>query len=262
MLKPNKKLGQNFLIDKNIINFITKAYKITNQDNVMEIGPGNGNLTKDIYEQNPKKLILVEKDNNLAKNLVDRFKDRVKIINNDVMLVSDETFNLSNLIIYGNLPYNISTQILVKILRLNSIGMNFKKLYLMFQKEVADRILAKENTKKYGRLSVISQWRMDIKKLIDIKPTSFFPIPKIESTLLEFTPKKEFLRLENIKNLEHVSRILFNHKRKIVKKPMNILFKNYQKVSNQLKIDTNLRPGNIDMNTVYKICKEYEKLLK
>ena len=262
MLKPNKKLGQNFLIDKNIINFITKAYKITNQDNVMEIGPGNGNLTKDIYEQNPKKLILVEKDNNLAKNLVDRFKDRVKIINNDVMLVSDETFNLSNLIIYGNLPYNISTQILVKILRLNSIGMNFKKLYLMFQKEVADRILAKENTKKYGRLSVISQWRMNIKKLIDIKPSSFFPIPKVESTLLEFTPKKKFQGLENIKNLEYVSRILFNHKRKIIKKPMNILFKNYQKVSNQLKIDTNLRPGNIDMNTVYKICQEYENLLK
>ena len=262
MLKPNNKLGQNFLIDKNIINFITKAYKITNQDNVMEIGPGNGNLTKDIYEQNPKKLILVEKDNNLAKNLVDRFKDRVKIINNDVMLVSDETFNLSNLIIYGNLPYNISTQILVKILRLNSIGMNFKKLYLMFQKEVADRILAKENTKKYGRLSVISQWRMNIKKLIDIKPSSFFPIPKVESTLLEFTPKKKFQGLENIKNLEYVSRILFNHKRKIIKKPMNILFKNYQKVSNQLKIDTNLRPGNIDMNTVYKICQEYENLLK
>ena len=228
----------------------------------MEIGPGNGNLTKDIYEQNPKKLILVEKDNNLAKNLVDRFKDRVKIINNDVMLVSDETFNLSNLIIYGNLPYNISTQILVKILRLNSIGMNFKKLYLMFQKEVADRILAKENTKKYGRLSVISQWRMNIKKLIDIKPSSFFPIPKVESTLLEFTPKKKFQGLENIKNLEYVSRILFNHKRKIIKKPMNILFKNYQKVSDQLKIDINLRPGNIDMNTVYKICKEYEKLLK
>ena len=80
--------------------------------------------------------------------------------------------------------------------------------------------------------------------------------------MLEFTPKKEFQMLENIKNLEHVSRILFNHKRKIVKKPMNILFKNYQKVSDQLKIDTNLRPGNIDMNTVYKICKEYEKLLK
>ena len=262
MVRPNKKLGQNFLIDQNIINFITKAYKITKQDNVMEIGPGTGNLTKGLYEQNPKDLILVEKDNNLAKKLITRFKGKVRIINEDVMLVSDETFNLSNLIIYGNLPYNISTQILVKILRLNSSGMNFKKLYLMFQKEVADRILAKENSKKYGRLSVISQWRMDIKKLIDVKPTSFFPIPKIESTLLEFTPKQEFQRLENIKNLEHVSRILFNHKRKIVKKPMNILFKNYQKVSNQLKIDTNLRPGNIDMNTVYKICKEYEKLLK
>ena len=120
----------------------------------------------------------------------------------------------------------------------------------------------KSITKKYGRLSVISQWRMNIKKLIDIKPSSFFPIPKVESTLLEFTPKKKFQGLENIKNLEYVSRILFNHKRKIIKKPMNILFKNYQKVSNQLKIDTNLRPGNIDMNTVYKICQEYENLLK
>tara|TARA_B100001027_G_C16261129_1_gene329505 strand:- start:498 stop:1289 length:792 start_codon:yes stop_codon:yes gene_type:complete len=260
-VRPNKKLGQNFLIDQNIINFISKACKISNTDNVFEIGPGSGNITNVIYKQNPKKLILIEKDNNLASHLKNLYQKDVKIINNDFMLLNDELFNLSNIIVYGNLPYNVSTQILIKLLRLNSINVKFKKLYLMFQKEVADRILAKKNTKKYGRLSVISQWRMSVKKLIDVKPRSFFPVPKVDSTLLEFTPKKNFYSINNIRNLEYVTRILFNHKRKMLKRPFNILFGNFPEVSKLLKIDTKLRPGNIDAKNIYKICQEYEKLL-
>ena len=164
-----------------------------------------------------------------------------------------------NLVIFGNLPYNISTQILVKWIRIKNFNNYCKKLVLMFQKEVADRIIAKSNTKNYGRLSILSNWKMEIEKITEIEPTSFNPSPKVKSTLLTFVPKKKFFPLSDPKNLEHVTNIFFNQKRKMIKKPMKFLFQDYEKVSNQLSIDLKLRPQNLDNQTYYKICKYYEK---
>ena len=130
----------------------------------------------------------------------------------------------------------------------------------MFQKEVADRIIANYNTSKYGRLSILSNWKLNIKKIMDIKPYSFFPKPKVESSLLVFTPKKEFFKLNDSKNLEIVTRIFFNERRKMLKKPFNKLFKNSNEISEKLNIDLKLRPQNLDSNTYYNITKEYENL--
>ena len=130
----------------------------------------------------------------------------------------------------------------------------------MFQKEVADRIIAKSNTSAYGRLSIISNWKLNIEKICDIKPESFSPRPKINSSLLLFSPKEKFFKIKNPKNLEKVTRVFFNQRRKMIKKPFNQLFNGDQNVLNQLKINLNLRPQNLDFNTYYKLTSLYEDL--
>ena len=130
----------------------------------------------------------------------------------------------------------------------------------MFQKEVADRIIAKSNTSKYGRLSIISNWKLNIKKLCDVKPVSFFPKPKIDSSLLLFYPKKDFININNPNNLEIITRIFFNKRRKMLKKPFHQLFNGEKRILDELKIDLNLRPQNLSMDTYYKLASEYEKL--
>ena len=132
----------------------------------------------------------------------------------------------------------------------------------MFQKEVADRILAEFNNKNYGRISIISSWKMEIEKIIDIDTNSFFPRPKIKSTLLVFKPKNKFYKIKNPRNLEHITNIFFNQKRKMIKKPMQFLFKNYEEVAKELSLDLTLRPQNLSNHTYYKICSYYEKLFK
>ena len=132
----------------------------------------------------------------------------------------------------------------------------------MFQKEVADRIIADYNSKNYGRLSIISSWKMKIEKIIDINPSSFYPYQKIKSYLLIFKPKKNYFKINNPKNLEHITNIFFNQRRKMIKKPLKFLFKNYEKVSKDLSLDLSLRPQNLSNLTYYKICDYYENLLK
>ena len=257
--KLKKSLGQNFLIDHNILEQITNSVEITNKE-VLEIGPGSGNLTNYLLKKNPKKIHVIEKDDDLSSMLNKKFGIRINIINNDVLKISENKISKEKLIVFGNLPYNISTEILSKWIVNLDENFWFSKLVLMFQKEVADRIIAKFDTSKYGRLSILSYWKLNIEKIIDIKPESFFPKPKIDSSLLIFSPKKKFFKLDNAKNLEMITRIFFNQRRKMIKKPFNQIFKNAQMVSNKFNIDLNLRPQNLTPETYYKLVKEYEYL--
>ena len=134
----------------------------------------------------------------------------------------------------------------------------FESLLLMFQKEVADRIIAESNTSKYGRLSILSNWKLNIKKIIDISPQSFSPRPKVDSSLLLFTPKKQFFKLKSPKNLEIVTRVFFSQRRKMLKKPFNQIFNNANKVAEKFDIDLNLRPQNLEAEMYFKLVKEYE----
>ena len=130
----------------------------------------------------------------------------------------------------------------------------------MFQKEVADRITAKFNTSSYGRLTILSNWRLNITKLFDVKPSSFFPKPKVDSSLLLFEPKKDYFNIANPNNLEKITRIFFNHRRKMIKKAYNQLFSGDPRISNKLGINLNSRPQNLDFDTYYKLASEYENL--
>ena len=254
-VKAKKSLGQNFLIDKNILKKIVDVGNINSNDKVLEIGPGTGNLTEYIVKANPKTIIVVEKDFNLTKLLKNKFKKKVKIINADILKISEDFYN-EKFIIYGNLPYNISTQILAFWCLSKKIKV--KKLILMFQKEVADRIVAKVNTKNYSRITILSNWKFYIKKLFDINPECFSPRPKIKSSLLEFTPKKNIVDIKYPKNIEKITNIFFSQRRKMVKKNFMKLFKNFNEVSKLLNIRLTDRPQNIPIEKFLEIIKIFE----
>ena len=255
-----RSLGQNFLKDQTIINLIAETGNVNSKDIVLEVGPGTGNLTEKILEKDPKDFIVIEKDQRLVDYLIKKFGHKIKIFNEDMLKFSYENYYKKNLIIFGNLPYNISTQILVKWIKIKELDKFCKKLVLMFQKEVADRIIAKNNTKNYGRLSILSNWKMNVEKIIDIEPNCFKPAPKVKSTLLVFTPKKKIFELKDPKNLEHVTNIFFSQRRKMIKKPLQFLFKDFKDIAEILSLDLNLRPQNLNNITYYKISKLYESL--
>ena len=258
-IKAKKSLGQNFLIDREVLEKIVSITDITNKD-VLEIGPGSGNLTTYILKQKPKKLYVVEKDDDLAILLKEKFDAEIEIINDDILKVSEEKISDQKLSVFGNLPYNISTEILSKwILNIGS-HFWFESLVLMFQKEVADRIISEFNNSKYGRLSILSSWKLNVKKIIDIKPQSFSPRPKIDSSLLLFTPKENFFELKDPKNLEKITRIFFSQRRKMLKKPFNQVFADGKQVAEKFGIDLNLRPQNLKPETYFRLVKEYEDL--
>ena len=261
--KAKRSLGQNFLIDKNIINKIINAVDINENNTVIEIGAGYGNLTKYIIDRKPKKIFAIEKDKKLSLFLKKKFKlsKNLKVINEDILNIIQKNNLGKNIIVFGNLPYNISTKILASLVMLNKWPPWYDILILMFQKEVADRIIAKTRTKEFGRLAVLSNWRLDIKKHFDISKNCFFPKPKINSTLLSFTPKKiNILNLKNPKNLEKVTRVLFSNRRKMINKNFKKLFKDKLPMVKNLNIDLSKRPEELSNETFYKIAKEYEKL--
>ena len=258
--KLKKSLGQNFLTDKNIIKSIVDIGCIKNNDVILEVGPGTGNLTEFIFKKKPKQIYAIEKDYNLVNFLKEKFEGKIKTINEDILNFKINNISNEKFIIYGNLPYNISTQILTQwIVDQQQFG-SIKKLILMFQKEVANRILAQINSKNYGRLSIISNWKLNIKKEFDINPKSFFPKPKVDSTLLSFVPRKNFFHIKKPANLEKITRIFFNQRRKMIKNPLRQIFKNPDQIAEKLKLNINLRPQNLSPKNYFDITTEYENL--
>jgi 16S rRNA (adenine1518-N6/adenine1519-N6)-dimethyltransferase len=260
LIKAKKSLGQNFLIDQKIIDKIIDIVEIKNKS-ILEIGPGTGSLTKNILKKKPKKIIVIEKDDNLAESLKKNLDGNVKIINDDVLKIDENNLDEDILTVFGNLPYNISTEILCNwILNIKKKKFWFDNLILMFQKEVADRIVAKFNTKNYGRLSILSNWKLEIEKICDVKPSSFFPKPKVDSSILLLKPKPDFFPLTNPKNLEKLTRVFFMHRRKMLKKSYNLLFNGNTDIAHKLNIDLSLRPQNLNFETYYKLSEEFDNL--
>ena len=259
MIRAKKSLGQNFLIDDKILNQIVNSVEIKNKI-ILEIGPGTGNLTKYILYKKPKHFTVIEKDNDLANKLKERFNENLNIINNDILNVDERSLFKEKVNVFGNLPYNISTEILSKWIINLKKDFWFENLVLMFQKEVADRIIAKYNNSNYGRLSILANWKLIIKKICDIKPGSFLPKPKIDSSLLIFAPRNNFYKINDPKNLEKITRVFFSNRRKMIKKPFNQIFNGNHRILEKLNIDLNLRPQNLNFETYYKLTEEYENL--
>jgi len=259
LIKAKKSLGQNFLNDQNILEKIVNLTTIKNKI-IMEVGPGTGNLTSFILSKKPKKVYGIEKDKNLTAILSSKFREKLVLINDDILNIDERKMFDEKVIVFGNLPYNISTEILIKwIINLKN-DFWFDNLILMFQKEVADRIIANFNTSQYGRLTILSNWKLNIKKICDVEPKSFNPKPRVQSSILFFSPKINFYKIKNPKNLEKITRTFFNERRKMIKKPFNQLFNGNMRIADKLNIDLNLRPQNLNLETYYKLTCEYESL--
>ena len=263
MIRAKKSLGQNFLIDNNIIDKIIDLCDVKN-NNIVEIGPGTGNLTNKIIAQNPKSLILIEKDRQLAKQLQTKLGriHNLKIFNEDVLKFDLEGKIKKNTIIVGNLPYNISSQILAKLIKFKKWLPRYKKLILMFQKEVADKIIAKNKSPSFGRLAVLTNSRLKVTNSFNVSENCFFPIPKVKSTILVFEPiiNQDF-NVKNIANLEKVTQVFFSKKRKKINKAFNSLFKKPISITEKVKINLQLRPSQISEKQYYKITEFFEKQL-
>jgi len=260
MIKAKKSLGQNFLVDNNIIYKIINTANIYNK-NILEIGPGTGNLTVKILEKKPKTLILIEKDYVLSNYLREKFNHfkNIKVLNEDILTFDIEKKIKKNTVIIGNLPYNISSQILVKLIKFKKWLPDYKKLVLMFQKEVADKIAAKSKTKKFGRISVITSSRLRITDSFQISPNCFRPIPKVISKVLVLEPiLNNNFNVQDINNLEKITHKFFSMKRKMVNKAFKNLFKDYEKISSDLKISLKSRPNELSNIDYFNITKMYE----
>ncbi len=258
-MKYNKKsLGQNFLIDKNVIKKIINLTEIKNKD-IIEIGPGKGALTEEILSRKPKSLKIIEKDFELARDLKVKYLKRkfIEIFNADILKFNIEKIIKKKSIIFGNLPYNISSQILIKILRFNNWPPKFSDVIFMFQKELGEKITGKFPSKEYGRISIVSNSRLKIENKFLVSNECFFPKPKVTSMVIHFKPKKDIFNIKKIHNLEKVTNILFSNKRKMVNKSLKkILNNNEINLISGLKV--NLRPADIKPEIYYKITELFE----
>ena len=256
-----KKYGQNFLINKDVINIIINESKITNNSEILEIGPGNGALTREIIKKNPKKFIAVEIDNDLKKKLEHYFnKYNHKLIIYDSIKFKEKENFTKNFFIISNLPYNISLALLIKWIYQIDFRIHPEKMVLMFQKEVAERILAKPNTKKYGRITLLVSAFYKVKKILDVDKTNFFPIPKVNSTILLFEElNKKKINFDQINFLEKISFELFSNRRKQLKKKIQNLFSEKTIQKHSLDIYFALRAENLPKEVIYKLTYLLEK---
>ena len=260
MRKFNKKsLGQNFLLDKNIIKKIINLVKIEKR-NIIEIGPGAGALTEEILKQKPNSLITIEKDDLLSKKLQTKYsKNKIfKNINADILKINLEKLSHKDTVIFGNLPYNISSQILVKLIKYKKWPPNFTDIIFMFQKELGEKILGEFSSKNYGRISILSGYRLDAINRFHVSANCFFPRPKVNSIIIHFKPKKNIdIKIKDLKNLEKITNILFSNKRKMINKNIKKIFSK-KKIKMIKNLNLQLRPSKISPDVYYKIAQLYE----
>jgi len=214
MIKAKKKYGQNFLIDSSVIKNIIDIINPQDEDKILEIGPGLGSITFPILDK-INKIDVIEIDPDMVNFLNNsKYSKKINIHTNDILKIHDSFFKNFNKVI-GNLPYYVSSEILLKICNINNKN---KKFYFMLQKEVAERISSPPGNKIFGRLSIIIQYFYKVEKLFDVAPSSFKPSPKIYSSIVELIPKKEFKeKILNFVNFEKITKLAFGKKRKTIK---------------------------------------------
>ena len=236
-IKPNKKLGQNFLINSYTINTIIEILNISEDDLVLEVGPGQGALTKHIITKT-KNYVGIEKDRKLCDFLLDEYKGTVDIRNEDILKTQLNKIYKEKYRVIGNIPYNISTKLLMRCLE-NKDYIN--SVYFMMQKEFVDRIISDHGSKSFGRLSVLMQLFFKTEKYIDISPSDFYPEPKIFSSFMSLTPlKNTLLETYEIDSFLDFTKKIFGTRRKKIKNCLKInydnLYDNINKRAEELSI--------------------------
>ncbi len=252
-VKIRKSLGQNFLLDLNLTDkIVNKSLPI--KPTVIEIGPGPGGLTRSILKENPDILFAIDKDfqsKMMLHDLKKIYKNKLEIIIEDALDYPIWNLGDQPRQIIANLPYNTGTKML--ILWLKYIN-HFDMMTLMFQKEVADRIIAKPGSKQYGRLSILTNWLTKSTKLFDIPNSAFFPPPKVKSTVIQLIPYKKPLYKVTFKSLERITQMAFSQRRKMLKSSLKEI--NGEDILTSLNISPNMRPEEL---SVVDFCRIAEK---
>ena len=230
-LRAKKSLGQNFLLDLNLTSKIARYAGNLDQFDILEIGPGPGGLTRSLLHEGARKVVAIEKDNRCIEALEEiqaTFPGRLKLLKGDALSTNASEHLADPVRIIANLPYNIGTELLVRWLTSKTWPSFWQSMTLMFQKEVANRIVASPGSKAYGRLSVMSQWRCDTKIAFNVPATAFTPPPKVESALVHFEALKEPKFPAEVEVLEFVVSKAFNQRRKMLRGALKGYFQNVE----------------------------------
>ena len=252
MHKHKKSLGQNFLVDKNIVNKILNRVLPVTSDCFLEIGPGEGALTFPLIDR-ISKLIVVEKDQTLSHKLSEMFSknNNITVINHDVLKIDLNKYVKNQIRVIGNLPYNIATEIIFVLL---DCKIKIYDIHVMLQKEMVDRISAPPGSKQYGRISVMVQANYNVKKLFDVSPNVFEPKPKVWSSYMRLIPKKKvFINNTHRENFKKIVTLAFISRRKMLKTSLkgNI---SLDKISHIIG-DEKVRPEQLSHNQFIEIAK-------
>jgi len=255
-LQTKKSFGQNFLLDSNLTDKVAKCAGDLEGFEVLEVGPGPGGLTQSILNLGAKKVVAIEMDDRCVNALNEELReygDRIQIVQGDAIKLKEIDYLKPKFKVIANLPYNIGTVLLFKWLDELEL---FESLTLMFQKEVAERIVAKPNTKQYGRLSVMTQFVCDTEKHFDINPSAFTPPPKVMSSVISLHPRKPILEGVDMEKLSLVCKTLFGQRRKVIRTTMKKLTDDVSRLLDKLEIDDGLRPAQLSLENFGRIAKE------
>ena len=260
-LRAKKSLGQNFLHDLNLTARIARAAGPLEGVTVVEIGPGPGGLTRSLLALGTKRVIAIERDRRALSALdeiAQRYPGQLQIIPGDALDFDPRgRFSPASVRVVANLPYNIATALLVSWLTLDPWPPWYDRLVLMFQREVAERIVAAPGSKAYGRLSVLAQWRTEPKILFDIAPQAFVPPPKVTSSLVELVPRAAPLRCER-SALEAVTQAAFGQRRKMLRQSLKSLGIEPNALLTEAGIDPTARAEEIPVEGFVKLARALE----
>ncbi|MBA8666336.1 16S rRNA (adenine(1518)-N(6)/adenine(1519)-N(6))-dimethyltransferase RsmA [Holosporaceae bacterium 'Namur'] len=257
-LTPNKKLGQNFILDTDITDRIVLSAGNLKGVNVLEIGSGAGTLTRSLLASNAEKIVAVEMDVNCIKaleTLIAANVERLKVVQGDALKIKEEEIIGYPAKVIANLPYNIGTELVLKwIIKTNL----FKSITVMLQKEVVERMSAMPSTAHYGRLSIICQLLCEVEKKFDVEAHHFYPPPKVTSSIVTITPRKEPLYNANISKVEKMTQILFSQRRKMVRSILKNKVQDLESMLEELNINPLARPENL---TLKNFCDLGDKII-
>jgi 16S rRNA (adenine1518-N6/adenine1519-N6)-dimethyltransferase len=225
-ISAKKSLGQHFILDPNLTARIARAAGPLEGASVLEVGPGPGGLTRALLTQGARRVVAIERDPRSVEalaGLVQHFPGRLVVVHGDALVVDPRPyFGPGPVRIVANLPYNVATTLLVHWLSIEPWPPWYDSAVLMFQREVAERIAAGPGSKKYGRLSVLVGWRMQVNVLFDVKPAAFLPPPKVTSSVVQFIPRPSPLSCDR-GLLERVTEAAFGQRRKMLRQSLKTL---------------------------------------
>jgi len=259
-LAARRSLGQHFLLDLNLTGRIARAAGDLTRGTVIEIGPGPGGLTRALLENGAVHLVAVERDERcrpVLEEIAAAFPGRLTFVMADALAVEIAALGPAPRRIVANLPYNVSTALLLRWL--SEIG-SLASLTLMFQKEVADRLTAAPRSKDYGRLSVLVQWLCEVRRLFDISPRAFTPPPKVTSTVLQIAPRAQPLHPADKATLERVTAAAFGQRRKMLRQSLRALTPAAAELLAAADIPETARAEELDVGQFCALAREWQKM--